>query len=81
MRVRLLGGAGVEGRVDVDEVDARVGERAQGGEVFAVEDAVHGGFSLSYVRVWWKSAHAECPRGGSEVSQRELGLAGESGFL
>jgi len=37
-----LGGAGVEGRVDVDELDAGVGEGAQGGEVFGVEDAVHG---------------------------------------
>ena len=36
----LLGGAGVEWRVDVDQLDARAGQGAQGGEVFAVQDAV-----------------------------------------
>ena len=41
-----LGGAGVEGWVDVDELDAGVREGAQGGEVFGVEDAVHGGFFI-----------------------------------
>ena len=37
----LLGGAGVEGGIDVDELHAGVGEGAEGGKVFAVEDAVH----------------------------------------
>ena len=38
----LLGGPGVEGRVDVDELDGGVGEGAERGEVFGFDDAVHG---------------------------------------
>ena len=38
----LLRDAGVEGRVDVDELDAGVGERAQGGEVVVLKDAEGG---------------------------------------
>lgn len=37
----LLGGASVEGRIDVDELHAGVGESAQSGEVFAMDDLIH----------------------------------------
>ena len=37
----LLGGAGVEGWVDIDEGDRAARERAEGGEVFGLENLVH----------------------------------------
>ena len=65
----LLGGAGVEGRVDVDELDAGVGEGAEGGEVFAVEDAVHGGFT-----VYADAGGASCDECGLTVRGCVVGL-------
>lgn len=58
----LLGGASVEGWVDIDERDRAARERAEGGEVFGVEDLVH--WDELY-RTWLagESAHAKGTKG------------------
>ncbi len=50
----LLSDAGVEGRVDIDELDAGAAEIAQCGEIFASDDAVwDAGLDASLDAIQW----------------------------
>jgi hypothetical protein len=68
--------AGIERRVNVDQRDGGGFERVKGGEVFAVEDAVHGMFIMLAARLrrWcWRC------RGGVKIAPTHLQTARRNG--